>query len=262
MPNPRLVIINAVRSKDQAEVFRCKVARIAFLGDHVAADPRTRARFAQLRRESKLDALVLAWSEELDAAAARVGLPHRSALQKHPAAYEALPLVTRHRFQEYDRLLTGLRSQTADDRAAAIIAFIGRELYPSPPPLVWWLGYGLMNYFDAETIAALWGEQAVNMELVVGTLDHVELDRGQQPDVAKLERYVDWYYRRCVASPRESIAALAREYSKQREADGVFTALDKKLVRDRIKEADRLLNGLVIPPEQVAALLRDSQTRA
>lgn len=270
MINPKLVILNAVRSKNQAEIFRCKIARRHFLLC-IVADPRTRDLFTQWRR--KFSGSVTAWSGELDAAAARAGLPNRAALQHVAGAYDALPVETRLRFREYDQLITGLKEATADDRAAAVMDFIGRVLYPQPPALRWWLGYALLNYFDAQINHDVWGETTtVDIELVVGTLDQVPLELGQRPDIAKLERYVDWYYRNRVASPKVSYGELTREWKAAREAEGVFTgpkelrgikeADDTKEARDRVKEADRLLNGLVIPPDQVEQLLRNPQTSA
>ena len=241
--NPKVVLINAVRSKDQAEVFRCKIARRHFLL-RVVGDPRTRELFTRWRR--KFNGTVTAWSEELDVAAAASHLPHRAAFQRSAAAYDALPLPTRVRFREYDQFLNELKEVTANDRAGEVMGFIGQVLYPQPPPLRWWLGYALLNYFDAEILRDVWGERDVNLELVVGTLDAVPLERGQKPDAAKVERYVDWYHRNRVASRKVTYGALTREWKAARESEGVFTGPkdrrgikepdDTKEVRDRIQK--------------------------
>lgn len=136
---------------------------------------------------------------------------------------------------------------TKDERVTQVLRFICRDLYTTQPRLVGWLSVALMDYFDDPS----------SVTLPAGTFGADALVRGQRPDSDKIERYVEWYYRNRVAVPPVPYAELAREYVAARAAEGVFVGAkddrgikeqpDSKLVRNRVREADRLLNDLAYP---------------
>jgi hypothetical protein len=267
--NPKRIVLCSLNAKNRAEVFRVMITRRRFT-ERVVQDSRTREVFTRWRRESKLDLVVTEWSAQLDVAAARAGVAHRSLLTRDQATYDALPLVTREFFSSCDRVLTLRRENTAEARAADVLRFIDTVLYTTPPRLRGWLALALMDDFDAELVRDVWGEPDVsNVGLTGGPFSAVPLTEGYTPNVDLLERGADWYFDCEVASSKTTHAEVARAYAASRAAEGVTLAEkdqagilerpDTKLVRDRIADANRLLNTLAVKPEDALRFLKTHQ---
>jgi hypothetical protein len=205
--------IFGLRAKHHGEVLAHCITRAAFLR-HVSADARTRELFIRWRRESKLDLVVTEWQRELDTAAARAGLAHRSALHHDAAAYDALPFWTRKYIAELEWLRQLRRGRTLDVRAGQAAEFATVILTPAPGLRACraWLATDLLHIFDAEILRDLWGEPDVHLDVSAGPLG--EVPRGQRPmhQGAHLERDAAWCYRRHVQVPRAKLGELAREH--------------------------------------------------
>jgi hypothetical protein len=166
--------------------------------------------------------------------------------------------------------LTLRRENTAEARAADVLRFIDTVLYTTPPRLRGWLALALMDDFDAELVRDVWGEPDVSVGLTGGPFSAVPLKEGYTPNVELLERGADWYFDCEVASSKTTHAEVARAYATSRAEKGVTLAVkdeagiverpDTKLVRDRIADANRLLNTLAVKPEDALRFSRPTKT--
>jgi hypothetical protein len=264
MSSTAFAAIYSVRSKHQGEVRAHLVTRAAFLRC-LLADTRVRDLFARWRRDGHLETVVTEWGEQLDAAAAQLGLPGRAAFLHDAAAAARIWPPQRQLIDDWARLYTQRLARARDARAADVLAFISPVLYPAPPPIRAWLGADLLDAFDADTLRDIHGDPDGQWPLHAYTVDPVIPGAQPMHDGVHLERNAIWYYRRHVAAEPATHAALAREYRASQEAAGVFLKArddtniteraDTKLVRRSIADARRLLE-LTIPPEQWEAYRR------
>lgn len=251
-------LLTAVATKNRAEIHRVLVTRRRYLA-HVLNDARTRALFTRWRQDSRLDLVITAWSGQLNVATAQLGLPDRQTLLRDvDANFARLPIVAVQFFNDCERLFEIRYEGTSDARAAEAVRFIDAVLFARPPRMRVWLELALLDAFWTEAISEIRGE-SMPVTLVAGSLIDLPEKDGYTPDDEKLERGADWYYRAENASPKATHGELTREYIAARKREGVIIEPDTGLIPNRIKEADRLLNRLVIPPVEAWRFLTTTQ---
>jgi hypothetical protein len=243
-------IITAIPAANKYEGVRVMRTRREFVRC-VVGDSRTCDLFAQWRGAGKLDLAVSLWSEQLDAAAVRLRLPHRSAFLHDEEAGKAGARLIRAALRDYQELMRALALGPDVDR------FIGSVLYADPPPMRAWLGLALLDAFEADIFNEIFGE-------VVAGIDNMNADvlaslpNGLRPKPGDhVERNARWYYQTTVQVPPAKWAELAEAYraasdvplQPKYDVDIRREQADDHLVRLGVAEARRLLELNVAPKD-------------
>lgn len=254
--------IRATRAGDQIAHQR---TRGQFLR-HVIGDVRTRNQFGCWAEEYGVQAVIDEMIALLDAAAARAGLPHRSALRYQGNAVHLVPILgfLQEREERYERLL----DQTRQRREASAIGFVVAGLYGTTNddavPIRHWLARDLLAVFRWEIAFRVYGEPGRLRVPVSPTI--AAIVKARTPKKGNhLERNATWNYQTRVQVPPATEEELAIEYWKnkdqgahqptERVKDRDYRAaprVNDSGVRDGIRESQRLLEL----PEQTEAWKR------
>jgi hypothetical protein len=213
--------VRAVSAQDAQDHTR---VRVAFLRD-VIPDSRTETLFAYWAHECGLDFLdQLALN--LDTAATRAGLPHRSAFRPlrqsdgvdaRDRLVDALGVALAPAL----RLLGQIDTRLAESRPARhrfAQGFVVAELFGATTdeavPIRAWLADDLVTIFDEMVASRIYGTP---VRLMAGPPDRLPTApsgrRGKRAG-PRLEDYAHWYYRTRVAQPRASEERMASDRLK------------------------------------------------